>query len=304
MRIGLSGGGSNIDRMVEQAKSAEAAGFTSLWYAGATAGDPLAVIAVVGRETTGIELGTSVVQTYPVHPLMQAQRAAATAMAAGRGFTLGVGPSHAPVIEGLYGLSYDHAGRHTEEYTTILTRALAGQAVDFEGEDFRVRTGARPPGTAAPVSVLIAALGKRLLRVAGQMADGTVCWMANARAIERHVGPRIRKAAADAGRPEPRIVAGLPVAVHSDLSEARKAAGEQFAGYGVLPNYRRILDIGEAPGPAEAAIAGDEATVRKEIQNLFDAGATDVWAAIFAVGTDRAASRQRTRALLEELLAA
>ncbi|HET6795131.1 MAG TPA: TIGR03564 family F420-dependent LLM class oxidoreductase, partial [Acidimicrobiales bacterium] len=236
------------------------------------------------------------------HPLFQAQRAASAATAAGRGFTLGIGPSHQPVIEGTYGLSYDHPGRHTEEYLTVLTAALRGEAVDFDGEDFQVQAPARP-GPSAPVSVLVSAIGSRLLRVAGQLTDGTVCWMANARAIERHVGPRIRKAAADAGRPEPRIVAGLPVAVHSDVEEGRQAAAEQFGGYGMLPNYRRILDIGEAPGPADAAVVGDEASVRKAVQGLFDAGATDVWAAIFPVGTDRASSRQRTRALLEELAA-
>src|SRR5205823_4533461 len=101
----------------------------------------------------------------------------------------------------------------------------------------------------------------------------------------------------------PRIVAGLPVAVADDTGDAREAAAKLFAGYGVLPNYRRILDIGGAPGPADAAIVGDEAAVGAQIQALFDAGATDVWAAIFPVGDDRAGSRQRTRALLKELAA-
>ena len=77
-----------------------------------------------------------------------------------------------------------------------------------------------------------------------------------------------------------------------------------FANYGVLPNYRRILDIGDAPGPGDAAIVGDEAAVTAQIEALFEAGATDVWAALFPVGDDRAASRRRTRALLKELAAA
>jgi alkanesulfonate monooxygenase SsuD/methylene tetrahydromethanopterin reductase-like flavin-dependent oxidoreductase (luciferase family) len=65
-----------------------------------------------------------------------------------------------------------------------------------------------------------------------------------------------------------------------------------------------LLDIGQVDGPAEAAIVGDEESVTAQIQQLFDAGATDVWAAIFPVGDDRRASRQRTRALLKELAAA
>ena len=304
MRIGLSGGAATVERMIEQAKRAEAEGFASLWYASAVAGDPLVAMALAGQATDEIELGTAVLQTYTCHPLLQANRAASVAAAMGRpGFTLGVGPSHRPVIEDAYGLSYDQPGRHTEEYVRILTAALGGEAVAFDGEDFRVRAGQRVAKPDVPVSVLVAALGPRLLRVAGELADGTILWMGNARSIEVHVAPRLRKAAAGAGRPEPRIVAGLPVAVHDDVAEARQAAAEQFAGYGVLPNYRRLLDIGGAQGPADAAIVGDEAAVRAQIQDLFDAGATDVWAAIFGVGSDRQGSRARTRSQLQELAA-
>jgi F420-dependent oxidoreductase-like protein len=286
--------------MVDQAVRAEEDGFTSLWYAGAIGGDPLVAMAVAGRATRTLELGTSVVQTYPCHPVLQAQRFAAVANAVGRSVTLGIGPSHRPVIENFYGLSYDQVGRHTEEYVTILTTLLAGEAVDFKGEDFQVQMagGVEP---AAPVPVLVAALAPRLLRVAGEKADGVILWMANARAVETHVGPRLREAAARAGKPEPRIVVGLPVAVHGDEAEGRQAAAEQFAGYGALPNYRRILDIGEAAGPADAALAGDEASVRTQIEGLFSAGATDVWAAVFPVGADRAGSRDRSRRLLAEL---
>ena len=147
----------------------------------------------------------------------------------------------------------------------------------------------------------MAALGPRLLRVAGQHAAGTITWMANATAIAQHVAPRIRKAAADAGRPEPRIVAGLPVAVHADIAEARSVASEQFAIYGTLPNYQRILERGGVAGPADAAIVGDESSVTAQLESLFEAGATDVWAAPFPVGEDRSGSRARTRALLKEL---
>ena len=115
------------------------------------------------------------------------------------------------------------------------------------------------------------------------------------------MAPRLRAAAEAAGRPAPRIVAGLPVAVHDDVDEARQTAAKQFAGYGTLPNYRRLLDIGEADGPADAAIVGDEAAVTAGIEALFEAGATDVWAAHFAVGDDRKASVARSRALLKDL---
>jgi F420-dependent oxidoreductase-like protein len=215
--------------------------------------------------------------------------------------TLGVGPSHRPVVEQMLGMSYDTPGRHTDEYVQILTSLLRGEAVDFTGEEFRVATGAPALVDGAEIPVLVSALGPRLLRVAGQHSAGTILWMANAAAIERHVAPRIRKAATEAGRSDPRIVAGLPVAVHDDVAEARSVAAAQFQLYGTLPNYQRILTHGDAAGPGDAAIVGDEAAVTAQVEALFEAGATDVWAAPFPVGDDRSASRARTRALLKEL---
>lgn len=280
MRIGITGGGATADRIVEQAVQAEADGFSSLWYASAVFGDPLVAMALAGRATKSIELGTSVLQTYACHPILQAQRSIATANAMGRdGLTLGVGPSHKPVIEGMLGLSYDNVGQHTEDYAKTVSGLLAETNVSF----------------------MISALAPRLLRVAGELTDGTILWMANATAIEKHVAPRINGAAEKAGRKAPRIVAGLPVAVHDDIDEARMKASKDFMNYGLLPNYRRILDIGETEGPATAAIVGDEAAVADQIQALFDAGATDVWAAPFPVGDDKSASRNRTKALLKEL---
>jgi F420-dependent oxidoreductase-like protein len=304
MRIGLTGFGTSVDQVVRQAERAEADGFAALWYPSAVLGDPLVPMALAGRATSTIELGTAVLPSYTCHPVLQAGRAAGTAAAIGGGrFTLGIGPSHRPVIEDRYGLSFATPGRHTEEYVEVLAPLLRGEAVDHSGAEFRVR--ADPPALpeGGPVPVLLGALGPRLLRVAGERTGGTILWMATARAIEEHVAPRIRKAAAGAGRPAPRIVAGLPVAVHDDVAEARAEAASVYAVYGTLPNYQRILAHGGVAGPADAVLVGDEAAVTAGIEALFAAGATDVWAAPFPVGADRSASRRRTRALLRELAA-
>src|SRR3954468_24222650 len=228
MRIGLTGGGSTADRIVQQAVEAEADGFTSLWYASAVFGDPLVAMALAGRATTSIELGTAVLQTYTCHPVLQANRGASTAAAMARaGLILGVGPSHQGVIEDALGLSYENVGAHTEEYVSVLGPLLRGESVSHRGEHFRVDIASvsAPP---QPVSLMVSALAPRLLRVAGEMTDGTILWMANARSIESHVAPRINAAASTAGRPAPRIVAGLPVAVHDDVAEARNTAATIF----------------------------------------------------------------------------
>jgi F420-dependent oxidoreductase-like protein len=304
VRIGLTGGGASVDKVVQQAKQSEADGFTSLWYASLVTGDPLVAIATAGRETERIELGTAVLQTYPCHPLLQVNRVASVVDAMRRpGFTLGVGPSHEPLIRGVFGLSYDHPGRNTEEYVRILTAALRGDTVDFDGEDWSAHTAGRAMTPAHPVPVLVSALGPRLLRVAGELADGTITWMAPPQAIRTHVAPKIHAAAAAAGRPSPRVVAGLPIAVHDDEAEARSAAAANSTMYAGMANYQRILEIGDASTPADAAIVGTEIQVRAQLQSLLDAGVTDIWAAVFPVGDDRASSRRRTTDLLKDLVA-
>jgi F420-dependent oxidoreductase-like protein len=304
MRIGLTGGGRTVDEVLAQAKQAEADGFTSLWFASQVTGDPLVAMALAGRETERIELGTGILQTYPCHPMLQANRIASVVDAMGRpGFTLGLGPSHQPLIEGAFGLSYANAGRNTEEYVRILAPLLRGEQVDFEGQDWSAHSGGRATPLAQPVPLLLSALGPRLLRIAGELADGVILWMAPPQAIDEHVMPKLLAAAA--GRSAPRVVAGLPVAVHDDEAQAREAAVTYSSMYSGMANYQRILEIGGKDSPAAAAIVGNEAEVTRQLQSLLDVGVTDVWAATFPVGHDREsrrASLSRTNDLLRELV--
>jgi F420-dependent oxidoreductase-like protein len=302
MRIGITARGSTVDELVEHACQAEHDGFSSVWYSHLLMGDPLAAMVLAGKATSSIELGTAVLQTYPCHPLLQANRVSAVAAAMDRpGLTLGVGPSHQHTVEDVYGLSYDHPGRNTEEYVRILTGLLHGEDVEFEGLDWSVRSANRMVASPHAVPVLLAALSPRLLRLAGTYTEGTIMWMAPPAAIESHVAPRIRQAASDAGRPAPRIVAGLPVAVHSDVEEGRTAAARSAVLYDEVPNYRRIMEVGGVSGAAEAAIVGDAKSVRAQLGSILNAGATDIWAGIFPVGDDAAGSIRATYEALAEL---
>ncbi|QZT62531.1 TIGR03564 family F420-dependent LLM class oxidoreductase [Mycolicibacterium austroafricanum] len=305
MRIGLTGGGSSTDRIVAQAQQAEADGFSALWYASAVAGDPLVAMAIAGRATTSIELGTAVLQTYPCHPLLQANRVAAAANAMGRpGLTLGLGPSHEPIVRGVLGLSYDHPARNTAEYLGIVTDLLAGVEVDVDGTDWSTHSAGRMVALDHPVPVLLSAMSPRMLGIAAEFADGVVLWMASATAIGNRIAPILREATAVRGRPAPRIVAGLPVAVHDDADQARAAISATASGYAGMTNYQRIIHAGGGTEAADVAIVGDEAAVARQLGELCDAGATDIWAQPVAVGDDRAqlsASLKRTRGLLGEL---
>jgi F420-dependent oxidoreductase-like protein len=305
LRIGISGGGATPDRFVDQAVEAEEDGFTTVWYAGGSGIDQFVILPVIGRATSRIELGTSIVQTYPRHPILMAQQAVGVARVIGGAsprFTLGVGVSHRPVIEGTYGLSYDSNTAHLREYLTVLGGLLRDGKVDHRGDEYRAAAEIRDLPE-VPVPIVVAALAPRSLRAAGALADGTITWMANRHAIETLVAPTIGAAADEAGRPSPRVVAGIPVAVTDDVDAAREAAARQFAVYGMLPNYQRVLAAGGISSPAEAVIVGPEDTVAAALDDLVAAGATDIWAAAFPVGDDRRASRQRTRALLRDLVA-
>ena len=302
MRIGLTSWASAVDALVEQAVQAEADGFSSLWYASGVTGDPLVAMAIAGRATERIELGTAVLQTYPCHPLLQANRVTSVTKAMGRpGFTLGIGPSHEAVVRDVYGLNYDAPGANTEEYVRIIVGLLRGDTIDVDGVHWTAHSAGRMVPPDHPVPVLVSALGPRLLRVAGEVADGTVLWLATPQVIAEHVAPVINAAARAAGRPSPRIVAGLPVAVHDDVEQARAAQAQAAALYASRPNFQRVVDLGGAASAADTAIVGDEVSVTAQLQSLLDAGATDVHAAIFPVGDDPRGSVRRTRDLLASL---
>lgn len=155
-------------------------------------------------------------------------------------------------------------------------------------------------GDAPRPDVYIAALGPQLLRIAGRRTAGTCTWMTGPKTLAGHVSPTLRQAAADAGRPEEavRVVAVLPVSVTDDVDGARKQAAEQFAMYGVLPSYRAMLDREGYTGPEDAAIIGDEATVKDRLDELRAAGVDEYVGATFDTSPE---GRARTRAVMRSL---
>jgi F420-dependent oxidoreductase-like protein len=303
MRIGLhfstSGREANvIDEVVDTVRGAAEAGMATVWLPQLMGADALTEIAVAGREVPDIELGTGVVPTYPRHPLVLAGQALTTQAACGNRLALGIGLSHQIVIEGAFGYSFERPARHMREYLSVLVPAMRGERVDFEGETVKAHTlmpltvaGATPP------PVLVAALGPAMLKLTGELADGTVTWMVGPKTLANHVTPSITASAQAAGRPAPRIVVGLPVAVTDDPDGARARATRSLAIYNQLPSYRAMLDREEAEGPGDVAVVGDEASVAKQVGLLADAGATDLAAVVFGSSGEQ----QRTRTLLSEL---
>ena len=302
MKVGLFyGGAPDVEGHVKGAVDAEKDGFDSIWYGQVFGPDVLTVIAMAGERTERIQFGTSVVPTYTRHPTVMAAQALTTQAATHGRFSLGIGLSHAPVVEGMWGLSYDRPAVHMREYLTIVQALLKGGRVSHNGEFFKVNAQVSIPGTTPP-PVLIAALAPVMLKIAGTLSDGTITWMTGPKTLETHICPRLNKAAEEAGRPKPRVVVALPVAVTDDPDDAREKAARSFAIYGTLPNYKRVLDIEGAGGPANVAIVGNEAEVERQIRALPSSGATEFAAALFPVGDDAGASLARTRALVKSLV--
>jgi F420-dependent oxidoreductase-like protein len=307
MRIGLfiaEAGveGSDVSTVQEQARWADEHGFATGWVPHIPWSlDGLTSLALAGQVTERMELGSAVMQTWSRHPYAMAQQALTTQAAVGGRLLLGLGPSHPEWVEHAYGQSYDQPLRHVREYLSVLTSAFALKGkVDFVGETYRSTSVLEVPG-AAEVPVLLAALGPGMLRLAGERTTGTITWMGDERAHGEHVVPRITHAATSVGRPPPRIVAGLPVAVCDDAAVGRAAAAERFAIYEEIPTYARMLARGDATGAADVCVVGTEREVAARLRSYAATGITDLLAAVFPVGDDEPRSRRRTLDFLASL---
>jgi 5,10-methylenetetrahydromethanopterin reductase len=292
MKIGIFGGTVNsgtIDDVVAEARQAERDGFASYWAPNIFGHDALTALAIVGREVPRIEIGTSVVPTYPRHPMAIAQQCH-TVNAASKGrLCLGIGLSHKVVIEGMLGLSYDKPVRHLREYLSILMPLARGEAANFSGETLTTRGSLTGVGS-SPFSVVVAALGEQMLRVTGTLADGTLTWC---------TVPTINEAAKKAERKMPRVIAALPVCVTKDVAKATEVAAKVFQIYGQLPSYRAMLDHEGAAGPADIVIAGSAEQVKQRVADLAGIGVTDFAAVEFSSNADEiAATREAMKSLL------
>jgi F420-dependent oxidoreductase-like protein len=286
MKIGLTIGGdgsTSLEDLIAQGVDAEKKGFSAVWMPQIFGVDAIMALTLIGRATSKIELGTAVVPTYPRHPTAIAQQALTAGVATGGRFNLGIGLSHKIVTEDMLGFSYEKPARHMREYLSVLMSAIRGETVAFNGEEYRVNGFQIDIKDAEPTPVLVAALGPVMLKLAGELADGTVTWMVGQKTLETHIIPSIRKGADGAGKPNPQVAAGFPVILTNNPDDARAKINEALTIYGQLPSYRAMLDREGAASPGDVAIAGGENVIRDEIARLRDMGVTYLNAAVMPV---------------------
>lgn len=297
MDIGIFGGvsgRSGLDGIIADVRAAADAGFASYWLPQLVQNtEAMNIIGAVAQHVPNIRFGTSVVPTYPRHPMVMAEQAMTTSMVTGGRFTLGIGLSHQPVVEGMWGQSFDKPLRHAREYLEVLMPLLGGESVSFVGETVTARGKLDIDAVEPPV--LLAALGPQMLRLAGARCAGTITWMTGAATLASLTVPTISEAAEAAGRPAPEIAAGFPIWVTDDADAARENAARTFMIYGQLPSYRAMLDHEGLAGPEDLAIIGDEETCAARMDELVAAGVTLFAASEFAANAE---DRARTRAFL------
>jgi F420-dependent oxidoreductase-like protein len=276
------------NKLISKAKDLEARGFDSVWLSNVVGQgfEPLTALSLIARETKRIKLGTAIIPIYHHHPAVLAHKAISIQIVAQGRFTLGVGLSHPVIVEDLLGGSYENPVVRMAEYLSILRPLLKGETVNFKGTYYSAEVGINLPDV-AEVPLLMAALGPKMLKLAGEMTDGTVTYLAGPRTLETHTIPGITSAAREFGNPAPRIAAGgIPIAIVNDLKGAYAAIAEEFEVHGELPAYKAIFDREGVSNASEMAFVGDAGTLKEKLDHLAAIGVTELIANPVAAGED------------------
>jgi F420-dependent oxidoreductase-like protein len=268
-----------VDDALDKARAARDAGLSQLWLGQQLDYDAIGLATVIGTAIPDIAVGTSVVPINPRHPLIVAA-AAQTAQAATHGrFSLGLGLGVPFLEEAVLGLSTHSTIQRLREYLTILRAIRDERTVDFHGTHLTAVDPSVLPvalAGATPFPLYVAAMAPRALQVTGELADGTIPANAGPRTIEEFIAPTITRAATDAQRPAPRIIAMIPVAVTDDVDAARAAAAATMALYDSIPSYQKVYAREGVSSGVELAVIGSAQPVTRRLKSYLDAGATDV----------------------------
>lgn len=304
-RAGLVVAGPDSRSVVEAIVAAEEAGVAQVWMTqGAAAPDTLAIYAAAAMRTLTVGLGTAIVPTYPRHPLALAQQALTVADLAPGRLRLGVGPSHKPIIEGVFGLALDAPLAHLREYVAVLRGVLHEGKSEHTGEFYRVKATLPRPSS---VPILISALREGAFRLAGEISDGALSWLCPPAYLLEKALPALRAGAEAVGRPAPPLVAHVPVALSTDRGAVVAAARKLLGGYARLPFYANMFaDAGfppDADGSVSAAlidgliVSGDEMAIAARLHELLDQGLDELLVMPVPI-LDEVAERQRAARLV------
>jgi F420-dependent oxidoreductase-like protein len=266
-----------VDDVIAQAQRAHELGVRQIWLAQQQNYDAISLAGLVGAAVPGLGVGTSVVPINPRHPLIVSSLAQ-TAQAAAHGhFSLGLGLGARAIERAAFGSDWTNVITRLREHLTILRSVFDTGGVDFHGSEISASPSWPVQVTGGtPIPVYVAAMGPKALQVTGELADGTIPYLAGPKTIGEFIVPTISKAAAEAGRPAPRIIAAVPVLLSTDVEDARAAAAQQLSFYEAIPSYRKVIAREGVDDIVDLAAIGSEETVARQLRSYLEAGATEL----------------------------
>ncbi|MBV9280529.1 MAG: LLM class flavin-dependent oxidoreductase [Chloroflexi bacterium] len=281
--IGLALSRPSPSALVDAIADAEERGLGRAWSTvGGTGPDAVTAFAAAALRTRHIQLGTSIVPAYPRHPVALASQALVVADLAPGRFRLGIGPSHRPTIEGMFGIPMERPLVYMREYLTVLRQLLWEGRAEVRG-DFLSVHAALPAGMTPPrVPLLLSALRPGAFRQAGEIADGAISWVCPIPYLLNDALPAMREGAASAGRDVPPLIAHVPVVVGEDRQAARTTGRAFLDRYARLPFYAGMFaragyptgSDGEVPDAlvAELVVWGDAGQIVRSLEDILSRG--------------------------------
>jgi F420-dependent oxidoreductase-like protein len=298
--IGAFVQGRDAKQIVDSIESLDRRGIPAAWLTmGGVAPDAPTIFAAAAMKTDSILLGTSIIPTWPRHPIAIAQQALGLAQLAPGRFRLGIGPSHQPSMENLIGVRWRKPLLQLREYLTVISTLLRTGSVDFKGEHVTARGRIAAP---VEVTIMASALREGSFRLCGELADGAISWVAPWSYLREKALPALKEGAAAAGRTPPPLIAHVPICVHTSADEVRQAAREQIGYYGRVPFYAAMYaaagyqDVSGGPPDAlidDLVIYGSEGEVVDRLRRIIAEGAGEIIAHPILAGPDRSAALNR-----------
>ena len=308
--IGVEVTGSNASESVEQIQRLEDLGVRAAWATSGGDSDPITLLAIAAMKTDSILLGTSIVPTWPRHPITTAQQVNVIAHLAPGRFRLGLGPSHYSEMYEPFRFDFRKPLTNLREYLRIVKPLIQKGSVDFDGEMYSAHVSASDAFPDLPI--MASALRPKSFRLCGEDADGAISWVCPLAYLRDSALPAMKEGAESTGRPTPPLIAHAVVSVHEDYSEVKEAALEEMAYYPTAPFYQQMFALAGYPEAEELngwsdrmlreiVISGPEEDVAPRLKAFFDAGAGEVLVSIIAAGPDKRASWERSAKLLAGL---
>ena len=222
---------------------AEESGYGEIWMTEGFGRDSLTQLTVIASATDRISLGTGILPMFSRTPLITAMSSAGLANASDGRFILGLGVGNRPATEDGHGAAYRQPMEHLSDMVHIVRALLQGEEVNHQGKAIRVNKAtlgdAKPIGK---VPIYIAALGPRMLRLAGALADGVLLSWTAASYLEQAV-QLVKEGATTAGRdPSEVAISGyLRVAVTDDLEAGRASLQREISRYASGHHYQSFF---------------------------------------------------------------